>query len=80
MNQRILWIAMMSMLAVATVVLNGVRALLQMQNVQTLGSFRCRDEGLNRIWEVGAYTVKLCMQECLMDGIKRGRAPWLGVY
>jgi len=61
-----------------TVVLNGVRAILRMQNVQTLGSFRCSDERLNRIWEVGAYTVKLCMQECLMDGIKRDRAPWLG--
>jgi hypothetical protein len=61
-----------------TVVLNGVRAILRMQNVQTLGSFRCSDERLNRIWEVGVYTVKLCMQECLMDGIKRDRAPWLG--
>jgi hypothetical protein len=61
-----------------TVVLNKVQAVLRMQNVQTLGSFRCSDERLNRIWEVGAYTVKLCMQDCLMDGIKRDRAPWLG--
>ena len=62
----------------ATVVLNKVHAVLRMQNVQTLGSFRSSDERLNRIWEVGAYTVKLCMQDCLMDGIKRDRAPWLG--
>jgi len=62
----------------ATVVLNKVHAVLRMQNVQTLGSFRSSDERLNRIWDVGAYTVKLCMQDCLMDGIKRDRAPWLG--
>lgn len=62
----------------ATVVLNKVHAVLRMQNLQTLGSFRCNDERLNRVWEVGAYTVKLCMQDCLMDGIKRDRAPWLG--
>jgi alpha-L-rhamnosidase len=62
----------------ATVVLSNVYAVLRMQNVQTLGAFRCNDERLNRVWEVGAYTVKLCMQDCLMDGIKRDRAPWLG--
>jgi hypothetical protein len=62
----------------STIVLNNVMAVLRMQNVQALGAFRSNDERLNRIWEVGLYTVKLCMQDCLMDGIKRDRAPWLG--
>ena len=57
------------------VLLSNVRAVLRMQNIQALGSFRSSDERLNRIWEVGAYTVKVCMQDCLMDGIKRDRAP-----
>jgi hypothetical protein len=61
-----------------TVVLNDVHAVLRMQDVRTLGSFRSDDDRLNRIWDVGVYTVKLCMQDCLMDGIKRDRAPWLG--
>jgi hypothetical protein len=42
------------------------------------GSFRCNDERLNRIWETGAYTVHLCMQERLWDGIKRDRLVWIG--
>lgn len=31
--------------------------------VRELGSFSCSDELLNRIWEVGRYTVKLCMYD-----------------
>ncbi|RKY74549.1 MAG: hypothetical protein DRQ14_01630 [Candidatus Latescibacterota bacterium] len=31
--------------------------------VRELGSFVCSDELLNRIWEVGRYTVKLCMYD-----------------
>ena len=62
----------------SSVRLSNVRAVLGMQDIKALGSFCCNDERLNRIWEVGAYTVHLCMQDCLMDGIKRDRAPWLG--
>lgn len=42
------------------------------------GSFRCNDERLNEIWNTGAYTVYLNMQEYLWDGIKRDRLVWLG--
>ncbi|MBD3175535.1 MAG: Bacterial alpha-L-rhamnosidase [Armatimonadia bacterium] len=42
------------------------------------GSFRCSDERLNEIWEVGAYTVHLCMQDHVWDGIKRDRLVWIG--
>ena len=53
--------------------LSQVRAVLQLRDVPQVGSFRCNDERLNRIWQVGAYTVHLNMQEYLWDGIKRDR-------
>lgn len=58
--------------------LSQVRAVLQLRDAPYVGSFRCDDERLNRIWEVGAYTVHLNMQEYLWDGIKRDRLVWLG--
>lgn len=42
------------------------------------GSFVCSDKRLNDIWETGAYTVKLNMQDYVWDGIKRDRLVWLG--
>lgn len=58
--------------------LSQVRAVLQIRDLPYLGSFRCSDARLNRIWQVGAYTVHLNMQEYLWDGIKRDRLVWLG--
>jgi alpha-L-rhamnosidase len=58
--------------------LTQVRAVLGIRDVPRLGSFRCSDERLNRIWEVGADTVHLCMQDYLWDGIKRDRLVWIG--
>jgi len=58
--------------------LSQVRAVLVLRNLPYVGSFRCNDERLNRIWQVGAYTVHLNMQEYLWDGIKRDRLVWLG--
>jgi hypothetical protein len=42
------------------------------------GSFRCNDEEVNRIWEVGAYTMQLTTREFFIDGIKRDRWVWSG--
>ncbi len=42
------------------------------------GSFRCDDEELNKIWEVGAYTMHLTTREFFIDGIKRDRWVWSG--
>jgi len=64
--------------SVLPVELSQVRAVLQIRDVPYLGSFRCDDERLNRIWQVGAYTVHLNMQEYLWDGIKRDRLVWIG--
>jgi hypothetical protein len=55
-----------------------VRAVLLLRDAPRVGAFRCDDERLNRIWEVGAYTVHLNMQEYLWDGVKRDRLVWIG--
>jgi hypothetical protein len=43
-----------------------------------LGSFATNDERVNRIWESAAYTAHLCMQDAILDGIKRDRGLWIG--
>ncbi len=58
--------------------LSQVRAILTLRDIPYVGSFKCSDERLNRIWETGAYTVHLNMQDYLWDGIKRDRLVWLG--
>ena len=42
------------------------------------GSFKSNDEELNRIWEIGAYTMHLTTREFFIDGIKRDRWVWSG--
>lgn len=42
------------------------------------GTFRCNDEEINRIWEIGAYTMQLTTREFFIDGIKRDRWVWSG--
>lgn len=58
--------------------LRAVRAIAQYRDIPYLGTFECSDERLNRIWQTGAYTVHLNMQEYLWDGIKRDRLVWIG--
>jgi len=53
-------------------------AILRYRDIPRAGSFRCSDERLNEIWETGAWTVHLNMQEYIWDGIKRDRLVWLG--
>ena len=45
---------------------------------QYRGTFRCNDEELNRIWDIGAYTMHLTTREFFIDGIKRDRWVWSG--
>ena len=42
------------------------------------GSFHSSDPLLNRIWETGAYTAHLCMQDGIWDAVKRDRGRWVG--
>ena len=58
--------------------LKEVRAVSIYRDLPYRGSFKCSDERLNQIWQTGAYTVHLCMQEYLWDGIKRDRLVWMG--
>ena len=58
--------------------LKEVSAIFSYRDIPYLGSFRCNDERLNKIWMTGAYTVHLNMQDYLWDGIKRDRLVWVG--
>lgn len=42
------------------------------------GHFQSSDPLLNRIWETGAYTAHLCMQDGIWDAVKRDRGRWAG--
>ncbi len=46
--------------------------------VKYQGSFESSDVLLNRIWQVGAYTAHLSMQDEIWDAPKRDRAPYAG--
>ena len=41
--------------------------------VRQMGSFESSDPLLDKIWQVGAYTAHLCMQDAIWDGPKRDR-------
>ena len=56
----------------------AVRAIARYRDIPYLGQFKCSDERLNKIWQTGAYTVHLNMQDYLWDGIKRDRLVWIG--
>lgn len=43
-----------------------------------VGTFVCSDELINRIFDTAAYTVQLCAQDLIWDGIKRDRLVWMG--
>ncbi|MGN7786409.1 alpha-L-rhamnosidase-related protein [Niabella sp. 22666] len=58
--------------------LKEVRAVSAYRDIPYLGSFNSSNERLNRIWQTGAYTVHLNMQDYLWDGIKRDRLVWVG--
>ena len=60
------------------ITLEFVRAVELMRPMPQLGSFKCSDERLNRIWETALRTVHLCCQDYLWDGIKRDRLVWMG--
>lgn len=58
--------------------LKSVRAVFLYRDLEYKGAFRCSDARLNEIWQTGAYTVHLNMQDYLWDGIKRDRLVWIG--
>lgn len=48
------------------------------RDYEYLGDFKCDDEEINKIYDVAAYTVHLCLQNMVWDGIKRDRLVWIG--
>ena len=54
------------------------RAITIHRRLQRIATFQSGDERLDAVWEVGARTVELCMQDHLWDGVKRGRCVWAG--
>lgn len=48
------------------------------QDMNKSGSFICNDTLLNKIWDIGAYTMDLTTREFFVDGIKRDRWTWSG--
>jgi alpha-L-rhamnosidase len=56
----------------------AVRAVSLQRPLEYLGTFECSDKRINEIWQTGARTVHLCMQEYVWDGIKRDRLVWIG--
>ncbi len=60
------------------VTVEGLTLLSEMKDVRLSGSFECSDTLLNRIWQVGAYTLHLTDREVMIEGIKRDRWMWSG--
>lgn len=48
--------------------------------VQPRGQFRCSDDTLNRIWQVGANTLHFCMLDGYVDCPSREQRQWLDAY
>ena len=46
--------------------------------VNAIGSFRCSDARLDRIWEISARTLKLCMEDTLTDCPLYEQTHWVG--
>lgn len=58
--------------------IDSISMLYEYLPLETKGSFRSSDEELNRIWDVGKYTMELTTREFFIDGIKRDRWIWSG--
>ncbi len=58
--------------------ISSLQGISRIRKLEYKGSFRSDSERLNKIWQVGARTVHLNMQEYLWDGIKRDKLVWIG--
>ena len=65
----------------------GLRSPLRIRRIGTLlntypvvqkGAFRCNDWALNRIWEVGRYTARLCNEDTMVDCPTYEQTLWVG--
>ncbi len=58
--------------------LKAIVASCKMRDLPYLGTFECDDPLLNKIFDTARYTVHLCCQNRIWDGIKRDRLVWIG--
>ena len=58
--------------------LKAVNAVYVHSSRPEIGSFECSDACINEIFRTAAYTVQLCAQQYIWDGIKRDRLVWMG--
>ena len=56
----------------------SMTATLEYLPIESLGSFKCENEELNRLWSVCEYTMLLNSREGFLDGIKRDGWVWSG--
>jgi hypothetical protein len=58
--------------------IGGLRCLLNTYPVEERGRFRCSDTLLTKIWEIAAYTVRLCMEDTYVDCPAYEQVFWAG--
>ena len=58
--------------------LHNILAFSEYRHYTQTGYFRSSDERLNRIYDTCIHTVKLNMQDYILDGVKRDRLVWGG--
>lgn len=51
-------------------------AFVELRDLAYRGWFRCSDPLLNAVWDASVWTVHLCMQQFLWEGVKRDRMIW----
>jgi len=56
----------------------GVPAEVSAHPARYAGAFACSDPELTKIWLHAAATLRVCMRELTVDGLKRDRLPWAG--
>lgn len=60
------------------VLLHSLQLIESTYPVQPVGGFRCSDERLERIWEISARTLKLCMEDTFTDCPLYEQTLWVG--
>jgi len=55
-----------------------IRTILSTFPVRNIGEFKCSDELLNKIWEVGRWTLRMCMEDTFIDCPAYEQTHWVG--
>lgn len=81
--ERFNWSAVRAMQVVVRNAPDGLRiirigSLATHYPAESLGEFECSDPVLNRLWQVGRYTVQQCMHDAWVDCPGREARQWIG--